>query len=228
MVWLSETTLRLALKADNYSPLQNGISNEFSQSISYVEIKPNAQLESTVHCLWSLKTLSQLNTDFFYTVMPDACIDIIFAIADESKPILMTPHMHIENLKLGQVFHYVGIRLRPGVVTNAALDITSVVGGQKKTDRIAHLNLDDSYFKLRNMENDDDRYEALEELAHTMQTSGIIKRNILIENIINQMQLDLPIDVIAKNVGYSTRQLRRKVLEQTGFSPMQLHRVLRF
>ncbi|HSD56010.1 MAG TPA: hypothetical protein VLA92_02555, partial [Candidatus Saccharimonadales bacterium] len=62
---------------NNYQPLQNGIQKSFHKQISYTEQKPTGGLQNIVSCYWSLATTNSLDRDFIYTVMPDACIDIV-------------------------------------------------------------------------------------------------------------------------------------------------------
>lgn len=206
---------------DNYTPRQNGITKSWLGSVSYSEQVPDQQIRDVVHCLWSLKSAGRLSEDFTYTVMPDACIDIVFDATGHTEPILMTPHLRIEKLNLGREFHYIGIRFKPGVFTGKAIDVQKVVGGQLEARQLfAALNSKPQQ-TVRTISD-------LITLVRRLKFANIVERNILIENVIKGVQEGLSIDSIANKTGYSPRQLRRKVHSQTGFSPVQLQRVLRF
>lgn len=212
----------------SYNPLQNGVGKQLSQSVDYSEYKLNKKLQNIVHCFWTLKSHTPLSESFIYTVMPDACIDIVFDITGTSKPIIMTPHLHIENINLGKSFHYVGIRFKPGVFKHTALDTRALVGQQQEIEELAGYSMTRLWIDMQNTRTDSKRYLLLEDLVRGLQATHTIERNTFIENVITDMQSGLSVEAISKKMSYSSRQLRRKVNEQTGFSPMQLQRVLRF
>jgi AraC-like DNA-binding protein len=213
---------------DDYHPLQHGIQKELHDKIIYIERKPSDSLRQIVSCYWLLRVTTPLQEPFTYTVMPDTCIDIVFDVNTPSDPLIMTPHLTIEELLLGHTFHYVGIRLLPG--TFASQDITPnvIVGRQHNIHNIGAISLDQYDSALRRADDDEDHFLLLDQLANELHTHGLARQNKLMRNVITGLQFGISQEEIARKVGYSSRQLRRIVREQTGFSPMQLQRILRF
>lgn len=209
-----------------YLPLQNGIQKDIVQKITYVERIPPAALQGVVYCFWTLKTNQPLDKDFSYTVLPDACIDIVFDATDATEPIIMTPKLAVETITLGRQFHYIGIRFRPGVFSND-MHIKDIVGSQKSLHAMVGSRINLSGLHLHG-KTEHAQYNLLEQLAQNMQTVGIVARNTFIENVIRGLQYGLSVQDIAEKSGCSERQLRRKVASQTGYSPVQLRRVVRF
>lgn len=215
------------MKPDNYHPLQTGINVKLGKSIYYNEHKADNSLVGIVHCFWTLKTIQPLDTNFVYTVMPDACIDFVFDVAGSTPPIVMTPSVSVEMLDLGTEFHYIGVRFKPGVLTKD-IDVHSLIGNQKELQGIfsRQVNLDD--VSIRTAQTERQHYEILDTFTLKLIDSCIVERNGFIENVLRGIQYGLTVDEVADKVGYSSRQLQRKVTEETGFSPVQLRRIVRF
>lgn len=215
------------MKPDNYHPLQTGFNVKLGKSIYYNEQKMDNSLAGMVHCFWTLKTEEPLNTNFVYTVMPDACIDFVFDVAGSTSPIVMTPSVSVEVLDLGTEFHYVGIRFKPGVLTKD-IDVHSLIGSQKELEDILSRQFDLGEVSIHTTQTERQHYEILDTFTLKLIDSCIVERNGFIENVLRGMQYGLSVDEVADKVGYSSRQLQRKVAEETGFSPVQLRRILRF
>ena len=64
-----------------YNPVKDGIKKTV-QSVRYTEATPPRDLSELVHCFWELKTESVLPDDFCLHVLPDACVNILFNMAD--------------------------------------------------------------------------------------------------------------------------------------------------
>ena len=206
----------------DYLPVQIGINKELDGHIHYEERRPSKLYEDIAYCYWSLRSLKILEKDFIYTVMPDACVDIVFDVNSMTDPIIMTPHVEVESINLQKNFHYIGIRFRPGVI-RGAINIKQVIGKQQKLSDIANLHIDGGdAFSI------DEWHSNLEEMVSVLYRNGFIGKNKFISEIVRCMQYGLSVEKIAVMMGYSSRQLRRKVVEQTGFTPIQLRRVLRF
>jgi AraC-like DNA-binding protein len=211
-----------------YKPIQNGIINRLSKVISYSEIQPPEDLQHVVECFWTLKSKTQLTHEFTYTVMPDACIDIIFDVSGNSTPIIMTTGLEVENINLGTKFHFIGIRLRPGALNFTAVAVDSIIGKQAETYEIGGYNFKQTSLDIIKATTNITRLAALELLVRSLLDGNIVQKNIFVSNVVMGMQSNLAINTISKNSGYSSRQFRRKVRTQTGFSPIQLNRIVRF
>lgn len=215
------------MKLDDYHPLQTGVNVKLGKNIYYNEQKPDSSLARVVHCLWTLKTMEPLDTSFVYTVMPDACIDFVFDVTGSTPPIVMTPSVCVEALDLGKKFHYIGIRFKPGVLTKD-IDIHSLIGSQKELADILSRQVNVNSMTTSAAQTEREHYEVLHTFTLELIDNSIVERNGFIENVLSGMQYGLTIDEVADKVGYSSRQLQRKVTKQTGFSPVQLRRILRF
>lgn len=215
------------LSSDSYTPLQSGAGANASSGVYYNEQIAHGSLAAVVQCYWTLKTVYPLEEKFSYTVMPDACIDIVVDATGATDPIVMTPSVAIETLQLGRAFHYVGIRFKPGVL-KGGVDLGSIIGNQKSISSIFGEHIDVSEFSLRPAELEQIHYETLERLVYEFVDARLVEQNTFIEDVLLGMQQGLSIGEIAAKTGYSSRQLQRKVTAQTGFSPVQLRRIVRF
>lgn len=215
------------MDGEDYSPRQEGIAKDFKTSVSYYEFEPPKRLSSVVYRLWVLKSQGVLTKDFEYVVMPDACVDIVFNAKTQDSALIMTPHVGIEKINLGNDFHYVGIRLNPGVLSIESLKLADVVGHQVQVSDLGSIELA-SYCKRIYIANDKVAAQTLRKLLDEMVRLGYLKQNRIISSVLLGFQYGLSLDTIASKVGYSTRQLRRIVHEQTGFTPVQLYRIFRF
>jgi len=159
--------------------------------------------------------------------MPDACIDFIFDVTGSTPPIVMTPSVSVEVLELGREFHYIGIRFKPGVLTKD-IDVNSLIGNQKELEDILSRQTNLNNVTIRTTQTERQHYEILGTFALELIDNRIVERNSFIENVLRGIQYGLTVDEVADKVGYSSRQLQRKVAKQTGFSPVQLKRIVRF
>ncbi len=157
--------------------------------------------------------------------MPDACIDIIFDCHTDTSPFVMSPHLSIEEINLEKTFHYMGIRLQPGVLTHTIVDPKTIIGQQRDITQIGDIDLQIYNHRLHNA---DAQFFILEELLSKLLDQNLVMQNNFINTIVEHMQRRYSVEEIANLTSYSTRQFRRKVKEQTGFSPVQLLRVIRF
>lgn len=215
------------MKPDNYHPSQVGVNARSGNNIYYNEQRAESSLAGIVHCFWTLKTTGPLDTNFVYTVMPDACIDFVFDVTGSTPPIVMTPSVSVEVLDLGTEFHYIGIRFKPGVLIKD-IDVRSLIGNQKELADILSKQVEPNNITVNATQTERQHYEILDTFTLKLIDSCIVERNGFIENVLRGMQYGLTVDEVADKVGYSPRHLQRKVTEETGFSPVQLRRILRF
>lgn len=215
------------MNLDNYHPRQVGIEGGFSRGIYYNEQSVDNSLVGMVHCFWTLKTITSLSKGFAYTIMPDACIDFVFDVSGSTSPIVMTPSVSVEVLDLGMEFHYIGIRFKPGVLTKD-IDVHSLIGNQKELADTLSSRVNLNSMTISTTQTERLHYEVLNTFTLELIDNSIVERNGFIENVVRGMQYGLTVDEVADKVGYSSRHLQRKVIKQTGFSPVQLRRIIRF
>lgn len=218
----------MTARTEGYIPLQNGIPNDI-HNVRYVEYTPSDQLSDVVAVFWELKSAEQLRKDFIYTVMPDACIDIVFDVATpKNPPLLMTPHVSIEKLTLGKSFHYAGIRFKPGVFTQSMPDSNRIVGERLTVRSFNDIDLQPLCLSLARATNEGGRLALLTSFCSLLRERGYISKNPVIDYVVTGLYAGKTVEEIAQGSGYSPRQLRRLTKQQTGYTPVQLHRVLRF
>lgn len=212
-----------------YLPLQNGIPAGDMNSVTYAEYPPREELAGVVAVFWELKTARQLQKDFTYTVMPDACIDIVFDVATpKTWPLLMTPHVNIEKLNLGTFFHYTGVRFKPGVFTRQAPNVGRIVGKQLAIKTFEDIDLQEVSLALAQAASAEKRLTLLNSFCTLLQSRGYLAQNPMMDFVVAGLYAGKSVEHIALSSGYSSRQLRRLTKQQTGYTPMQLYRVLRF
>ncbi len=212
-----------------YLPLQNGLKKDNSDNVRYKEFVPDASLSNVVYTFWELKSVVPLKEDFAYTIMPDACIDLIFSLSMKPKalPVLTTPHVASRDINLGASFHHIGIRFYPGVFTELAPNISSIVGNELPCPSLGSSDLEKFTSSLEDAP-ESEHVSLLNNLVFSLLKSGYVASDILVAKTIDGLLEGKSVEIIAQTCGYSTRQLRRVIRKKTGFSPMQLYRVIRF
>lgn len=205
-----------------YKPVQPGITKSV-RSVRYIEISPPQELAELVHCFWELKTDTALPEDFVYHILPDVCVDIIFDVINLNVITIMTPHTTSEELNLGRAFHYVGIRLLPGVWQN---DLEQIVGGSIEVNNIGSQLSEDIYSDLRDS-SFESQCETLTKITQTIHEEKLINSNPLIKDILSKLDEIDNVETMANVTGYSARQLQRTIKQATGFSPHDFLKVLR-
>lgn len=199
---------------DMYAPRQIGIPNHAKGKAMYREIAAPAQLMNILYCTWELRTVQPLEQDFFYLILPDACTDIIFELhpASEEKAFLMTLSTEATEINLGRNFHYIGIRFLPGVVQD-----THKVMNKPELEKI--------WQKLMQQSQDSN---VLDTYVQKLLTENVIKENYLMRQILSQSDTLHKVHDIEALTGYTRRQLQRIILRQTGFTPHDFLKILRF
>lgn len=205
-----------------YTPRQNGIAKENASSLCYTETEPADSARELVYCFWELKTAAPLAKNFRYIVVPDACIDIVFDLR-RGVVLIMTPHTSSEQIDLGVDFHYVGIRLHPGVYQG---DLSQIIGGTLNVDTLGGERIAGIAHRLANMTFAEQQRE-LAVLVQKMASVGTLASNTLIAQLISHADTG-NINDIARALGVSERQLRRNVRTATGFSPRELFKIINF
>lgn len=205
-----------------YTPTQNGIEKAV-RSVRYAEAKPPSGLRELVHCFWELKTATPLPDDFHYHVLPDACVDIIFDLSDGRTATIMTPHTTSAILNLGTSFHYVGIRLLPGVWRG---ELEKVVGGFVDTPHIGSLSVVKLCGELKE-QGFLTQQTSLANVAGQLAGENMVIANDLVASILAQLDDTQTVADMAQRVGVSPRQLQRTLKQATGFSPHDFLKVLR-
>lgn len=211
-----------------YRPHQPGIPRTLKRSVSYIEQRPQESSADVVFCYWELRTLTRLDEDFLYLVLPDACIDIIFDVSEAPTfegALVMTPHVAASTLNLGRSFAFAGIRLQPGAWLHTARDI---VGAQTFIQKLAGTDLQLTISRLRSASHATERTELLDQIVHGCRQQGVVGRNPLVQMILSDLDTISSVDDMATLTGYSRRHVQRIFKEQLGYSPHDFLKIVRF
>lgn len=198
-----------------YRPRQIGIPAALHDGVLYTEHTPPKNLNKIVFYTWELRATQLLNQDCQYLVLPDICTDIIFdlqATHPNNTAFVMTSGNNAVSINLGRSFHFVGIRFLPGVVPK---DMT-ITGAE-------HL-LQNQLSKTVAT----DRQVLLHNYIVSLLTQGRITASQLFYRILQRVDHATKVGDLEKISGYSDRHLRRVFIEQTGLSPSNFLKVLRF
>lgn len=200
-----------------YTPRQIGIPAETRNNIVYEEYKPPAKLGKLLFYTWELRTRSTLNEDFLYLILPDACSDIIFdlrAAGQDERVFRMTSGGAVEKINLGRQFHFAGLRFLPGVVRDNAL--------------VDKRQLQRAWQRLRLAASVQEIQAELISFASSLLAEGKIAENYLMYHILSRSDHLRRVEDIEHLSGYTRRQLQRIFKAQTGLTPREFLRVLRF
>ncbi len=214
--------------SNDYRPTQHGIQSNLRHSIEYCEYAPTSSLAEVVSCFWLLRSRHVLDCDFVYTIMPDACVDIVINAIAMDKVLLMTPQLAVEEVNLGKNFYYIGVRLLPGALKSKTISARAIVGGQLRVENLDGVNLQHVTQAIINQSGEMGKRRILEELVTDLYGKGVVGSNYVVTKAIADMQDNQPQEQIAQKLGYSSRQLRRIITNETGFTPIQLLRIVRF
>ena len=192
--------------------------------IEYHEHAPSPRLSRYVECFWNLRAFED---EPAYPVLPDGCADIIFSrsagAADLNVVGPMTSRREFHIPRGQELF---GVRFRPGMwglfVPARWAELTDdIVQLDDTIDRGGKRLLED----LSNGSSVQDMAATVEAWLGSPREETNVHR--IAEHIAQQHGL-VRIDDVAHDAGVSPRQLLRLFVSQTGLTPKQLCRVLRF
>ena len=189
--------------------------------LSYRELAPPSELSRYAECFWVMEALDAV----IHAVSADGCVVIVYSREVGLRAVCaMTVAQRFE-MHLGT--QTVGVRFRPGMarkmlgVPPITLSDTSVLVKELWRERACELagQLDDA--------------ESVEEsLAVMRQLVGRpdAKPNPVQRAIEHMASLQGRVDLnyIASQANLSSRQFRRRCLEESGLTPKRLSRILRF
>lgn len=201
-----------------YTPRQIGIPHHARSKVIYREAPPPKELEKVVYCTWELHTYTPLEKDFYYLILPDACGDIIFDLhAGEggTKVFAMMSGQDAEEINLGRSFHYRGIRFLPGVTVGKELNqIVIQPDAQAAAERLGYSSV------LAE--------EVFYDYVRDLMKQNLITNNHLMHTVLKHGEDLHSVGELEALTGYTRRQLQRIFREQSGYSPHDFLKILRF
>jgi AraC-like DNA-binding protein len=193
---------------------------------AYQELTPPPILAPYVSCLW-VQVICDGEEVYDQPVLPDGCIDVV-AIGDQA--LLAGPATSTTTLRLAPGTVTVGVRFRVGAAP-------ALVGASAGELRDSGIPLEEVWGRaglaiaVQTVEAADWR-TRLEILvggligrvgdARTPDPVGVGVASMLTD------RPGLPVALVARDLGLSERQLRRRVEDAVGYSPRTLARILRF
>ena len=205
-----------------YDPIKDGVEKS-ARSVRYSVERPPAHLSGLVHCSWEMKTESELADDFSLVAMPDACVNILFNLANTRIAGVTAVRTQHEVLNLGRSFHYVGIELLPGVWQGNPQEIADQFVG---TPYAGALPLVATSQQLAPLD-----FPAMQtvmgELVQWFIDARLVVHNPVTARILNRLADIRTVADMAAVACLSPRQLQRTLKQTTGFSPHDLLKVLR-
>lgn len=203
-----------------YDPKGNG-KEKTVHSVRFIEVEPPSHLSGVVHRFLELKTESVLHDDYRFHALPDACTYIIFNQLNTKIAGITKLHATSEALNLGKIFHYINIRLLPGVwqgskTTHGMVD--ALYSGDlpliKVNSELVGLDFTD-------------KQSVLSALVERLIDEKLVAPNPVTEKIFANIYDIHTVADMAAVIGLSPRQLQRTLKQTTGFSPHDFIKVLR-
>lgn len=199
-----------------YKPRQIGIPAHIRNAVTYREWTIPESLQHIAFVTWELKTDHHLAQPCEYLVLPDVCTDIIFDVKapqNTDAVFIMASARDATLISLGTDFHYVGIRLLPGVlqesfrITQAERSLGTLLASASTAQQ---------------------RRAQLEQYTANLMQQKTVKENWLMSHIIAHASKLHTVQDLEQVSGYTSRQLRRIFKAQTALSPSDFIRILKF
>lgn len=193
----------------------------------YAETAPAAALSGRVACLWTRR--SPADSARTYRIVPDGCVDIIW---NGSSLYVAGPDTGPIFTALAPGERLTAVRFRPGAaptalgvpaveLRNARVDLEMLWGGDARrlAQRLADL-LDHGSAGGELQSAVSGRFrDGVDPVASAVADAAAVRP---------YQRERLSVGALARAVGYSERQLRRRCLEAFGYGPATLRRILRF
>jgi AraC-like DNA-binding protein len=192
----------------------------------YREYAPSPALRSHLVCAWTLEIAAGTRRHH-QRVLPDGCSDIVWI--GEAPPIVVGPMTHsaLSTSEAGTTL--VGVRLRPEAAAR-----TLGVPAQEVVDR--HVRLDQLWRRQEVRDASERLLEQRTAAARVATAQSLLAsrrdeirtRDAIVEHAVSLVTAAERVDRVARELGISERQLRRRFLASVGYSPKRFQRILRF
>lgn len=181
----------------------------------YQEFAPEARLEPYIECFWALQETAG---DSVHRVLPDGCSDILFSSnAGIRISGVMTQFRDVALPPDGFVF---GVRFHPGMA-----HLFLPVAARELTDQLIKLPQPEIAERLAAARSSQESVRILGSRLAQKRSQGPVQE---MASFLRACNGQMTVDDLAARSGFSARHLRRIFLEQTGLTPKQLCRILRF
>ncbi|WP_136659442.1 AraC family transcriptional regulator [Nitratireductor sp. XY-223] len=205
-----------------YDPKGNG-KDRSVENVQFLEAEPPEHLRGIVHRFLELRTLSPLSDDYRFHALPDACTYVVFDQRDPGVTGVTRLRASSEELNLGTSFHFLNIRLLPGVWQGGRDETSYGLIHDAYTGSLPLIALN------RSLAGKDfaAKQSALSEFIESLVESGRVVANRVTERIFQHLDDIHSVADMAAVSDLSPRQLQRVLKKTTGFSPHDFLKVLR-
>ena len=203
-----------------YAPTGHG-RDKSTDAVDFAEAPPPEDLKAVVHrALW-VQTRAPLAADYRFHALPDACA---YVVLDQRNPAIAGVtrlRAASEELNLGREFHFVNLRLLPGVWQGPRLSYGQVDAPYDGDLPLLALN------RAIAGQGFDAALPALWDFARNLVGQGRLIPNPVTQAIFAALDDIHSVGDMAQAAGLSTRQLQRVLKQTTGFAPHDFLKVLR-
>ncbi|WP_419913706.1 helix-turn-helix domain-containing protein [Hoeflea sp.] len=205
-----------------YDPKGNG-KDKAVESVQFFEAPPPDHLRGIVHRFIELRTLAPLPEDYRFHALPDACTYIVFDQRDPGVAGITRLQASSEELNLGKSFHFINIRLLPGVWQGSREETSYGLVKDTYAGTLPLIALN------RSMIGKDfaAKKALLIRFVESLVESGLVIANNVTEKIFRNLDDIHSVADMAAASALSPRQLQRVLKKTTGFSPHDFLKVLR-
>lgn len=200
-----------------YDPIRDGVVRT-AEAVRYTVHRPPEELSAVAHCYWELRTEHALQADFELHAVPDACVNLLFNLADTDIAGVTVLRTRPVVLNLGRSFHYAGIQLRPGVWRGDPREIADSFVGTPYTVTLPLVEANKQLASL----GESAKHAVMTGLIHRLLEAQIVVRNRVVELILANLEDIRSVSDMAAVAGLSPRQLQRALKQSTGFPPHDL------
>jgi AraC-like DNA-binding protein len=199
--------------------------------VVYREFAPPADLKAYVVCTWTLDIRAG-ERPHRQNILPDGCSDIIWT--GDARPIVVGPMTRpvVSTSTATDAKAIIGVRFRP----EAAAAVLGVPANELADRRIALDELWSRHVvsaaseRLWKQRTAAGRIAAVQSLIASRRDQVEALPDITVQHVISRLAAYRPdgIRELARHVGISERQLRRRFLTASGYTPKMLQRIVRF
>jgi AraC-like DNA-binding protein len=191
---------------------------------AYTEFAPSPPLHALLTCRWSRTVPGDSSADSAL-ILPDGCVDVLWR---NGELVVAGPDQEAWRSPVRPGQEIVGIRLRPGVA-GAVFDrpASELLNSRVPLEELFDSRAGELAERLSEADDQDARFLLLEALIASAVERSAPDPLVLAAT----RRLGFPgsrVDELARALGISERQLRRRFHQAVGYGPKTLDRVLRF
>lgn len=205
-----------------YDPKGNG-KDKAIDAVRFEEVEPPSHLRGIVHRFLELRTDGALAADYRFHALPDACTYVVFDQLDRRIAGVSRLRATSEEFNLGREFHFINIRLLPGVWRGDLGEISYGLVDGPYDGRLPLLQANEDLERTGFKEG----APILSAIVERLIEDGLVAPNPVTETIFAHLDDIHNVVDMAEVSGVSARQLQRTLKRTTGFAPHDFLKVLR-